>query len=216
MAPAPPQCQLYLKLPAKPSALLQGSLAQALLEAGTLIQCVLLSRGENGDAPADLDETWAERLLGLARARDIACLVDRDVELALRIEADGVHIAADAGVYAAARDRLGPERIIGADCGQDRHRAMVLAELGADYVAFAPRARNQQAKRERDELIAWWAEIFVVPCVAMDVESPDEARLLAALGADFVAPVESLWREPDAAMRLAAFAAALGQARSAA
>lgn len=215
MAPAPPHCRLYLKLPTQPSALLQGSLARALSGGGTLIQCVLLSSGESEDAPTDRDEKWAEQLLGLARAHDIAFLVETDVDLALRIEADGVHIAADAGVYAAARARLGPQRIIGADCGQNRHHAMVLAELGADYVAFAPHAHNQQGKQERDELIAWWSEIFVVPCVAMGVESPDEARLLAGLGADFVAPAESLWQAPDAAERLAAFATAL-QARSAA
>ena len=126
-----------------------------------------------------------------------------------------MHIAADAKIYAAARDRLGPERIIGAACGQNRHHAMVLAELGADYVAFAPDMHNQQAKQECEELIAWWAEIFVVPCVAMGVETPDEARLLAGVGADFIAPAERLWQAPDAALHLAALATAL-QARSAA
>jgi thiamine-phosphate pyrophosphorylase len=176
---------------------------------------VLLSSDASADAAADRDKTWAEQLLALAHAHDIAFLVETDVDLALRIEADGVHIAADADVYAAARDRLGPGRIIGADCGQNRHHAMVLAELGADYVAFAPRAHNQEAKQERNELIAWWAEIFVVPCVAIGVDTPGEARLLAGLGADFVAPAESLWQAPDAAHHLAAFATAL-QARSAA
>jgi thiamine-phosphate pyrophosphorylase len=216
MAPASSHCRLYLKLPAQPSGSLQGSLAAALAEAGTLVQCVLLSSGESEDGPTDRHEKWAEQLLGLAHARDIAFLVETDVDLALRIEADGVQIAADAGAYAAARDRLGPQRIVGVDCGQNRHHAMVLAEFGADYVAFAPHACNQQGNQERDELIAWWSEIFVVPCVAMGVESPDEARSLAVLGADFVAPAESLWQASDAAQRLAAFAEALRQARSAA
>jgi len=51
-------------------------------------------------------------------------------------------------------------------------------------------ARHQLGKRgeeERAGLIAWWAEIFVVPCVAWNVETLEEAANLAALGVDFVA-----------------------------
>jgi thiamine-phosphate pyrophosphorylase len=160
------------------------------------------------------DEAWAEEILQLAHGRNIAVVVADDVELARKIGADGVHIAADASRYAAARDRLGAEAIIGADCGQNRHDAMVLAERGADYVAFE--AHDPQAKPGLAELIAWWAEIFVVPCVALGVSSAEEARELTALGADFVAPADSLWQAPDPANELAAFAEALGQTRNAA
>jgi thiamine-phosphate pyrophosphorylase len=35
-------------------------------------------------------------------------------------------------------------------------------------------------------LISWWSEIFEPPCVAFDVETPDDARELAEAGADFI------------------------------
>ena len=35
-------------------------------------------------------------------------------------------------------------------------------------------------------MIAWWSEIFEVPCVALGVESAAEAGRLAAAGADFI------------------------------
>jgi thiamine-phosphate pyrophosphorylase len=36
-------------------------------------------------------------------------------------------------------------------------------------------------------MIAWWAPLFEVPCVAFDVETGEEAARLAAAGADFLA-----------------------------
>ena len=216
MAQGTPHCRLYLRLPAQLPACIQSSLAQAIAQVGTHAGCVLLCRETGSSDAAPLDETWAEQILHLAHARDIAVLVEGDVELARKIGADGVQVAADAALYARARAGLGAGAIIGVDCGQSRHDAMVLAELGADYVAFEARSHSLPAEQELAELIGWWSEIFVVPCVAFGVESADTARALAALGADFVAPAESLWLAPDATARLAEFAAALGQARNAA
>jgi len=65
-----------------------------------------------------------------------------------------------------------------------------LAEAGADYIAFgAPAHLNGRDKGRvrRDELVAWWAEIFEVPCVAFDVETGEEAERLTRAGAEFVA-----------------------------
>ena len=44
-----------------------------------------------------------------------------------------------------------------------------------------------RAHARRDDLVAWWGEIFEVACVALDVEMPAEAERLARAGADFVA-----------------------------
>jgi thiamine-phosphate pyrophosphorylase len=66
---------------------------------------------------------------------------------------------------------------------------MSLAEAGADYIAFgAPHHLNDRARgrARRDALVAWWGAIFEVPCVALDVESAEEAKALSAAGADFI------------------------------
>jgi thiamine-phosphate pyrophosphorylase len=92
-----------------------------------------------------------------------------------------------------------------------------LAELGADYVAFGPTAAASARDREdRAELIAWWSEIFVVPCVGWNVETPEEAVNLARLGADFVALAPSIWQADDASARIAKIGAGLRESRSAA
>ncbi|WP_252251115.1 thiamine phosphate synthase, partial [Clostridium sp. ZBS13] len=76
----------------------------------------------------------------------------------------------------AAREILGGRAIIGADPGRSRHDAMTLAELGADYMAFGPEGEGDV--EARDELAAWWAEIFEIPCVVLGVATSAEAVAL--------------------------------------
>lgn len=123
----------------------------------------------------------------------IATLISADAALARIVKADGVHLPASKSVAAAyreARDILGTRFIAGVDVGRTRHDAMTLGEEGADYIGFGipPHVEDREtARHRRCELIAWWSEIFEVPCIAFDVETPADAQDLAAAGADFIA-----------------------------
>ena len=210
MAEVKPRCRLYLQLPAQPSAKLEAQLAQALASADAA--CVLLCRD---DAPTD--ESHAGRLLDLIQGRGVACLIEADARLAERLGTDGLHIAADDEAYRKARDLLGESASIGAGCGQSRHDAMRLAELGVDYIAFGPAATSDIGGIDQyAELIAWWSEIFVVPCVAWNVDSPEDAARLAALGADFVAPSNRIWRDDSVVSLIATIDSAIRHVRRAA
>ncbi len=127
------------------------------------------------------------------QALGIATLIAGDAALARVVKADGVHIPASkaaAATYREAREILGTRFIVGIDAGRTRHDAMTVGEEGADYVAFGIPAHvedRQTARARRLELIAWWSEIFEIPCIACDVETPEEAGSLAAAGADFIA-----------------------------
>jgi thiamine-phosphate pyrophosphorylase len=210
MAEAAPRCRLYLTLPATPLPTAEASLTE-VIEAVD-VACVLLCQ----DA-AEPDPAFDLRLRELTLARDVALLVENDAARAKRIGADGVHLPADAALYGQAREHLGQRAIVGVGCTKSRHEAMLLAELGADYVAFGPTAAaSDRETEERAGLIAWWSEIFVVPCVAWNVETPEEAANLARLGADFVALSPSIWQAEDAAARIAKIGAGLREARSAA
>jgi thiamine-phosphate pyrophosphorylase len=210
MAEVKPRCRLYLQLPAQPSAKLEAQLAQALASADAA--CVLLCRD---DAPTD--ESHAGRLLDLIQGRGVACLIETDARLAERLGADGLHIEANDDAYREGRDLLGETASIGAGCGQRRHDAMRLAELGADYIAFGPAAASDIDEIDHyAELIAWWSEIFVVPCVAWNVDSPEDAAKLATLGADFVAPSTRIWRDDSVVSLIAAIDSAIRHVRRAA
>jgi thiamine-phosphate pyrophosphorylase len=144
-------------------------------------------------AGGTLDASAARPLVDAAQKESVAALIAGDAQLARTLRADGVHLGAVknlADAYAEARGMLGRVGIVGVDPGISRHDAMTLAENGADYLAFgAPLHLNDQAKARirRDELIGWWAEIFEAPCVAFDVETPEEAEALSRAGADFIA-----------------------------
>ena len=196
MAELKHRCSLYFQFPAQPSATLEAQLAQAL--ATTDAACVLLC----GDG-APIDEDHAGRLIDLVQASGLACLVENDAALAERLGADGLHLDANAETYTAARKLLGESANLGVLCGLERHDAMQMAELGADYVAFGPKAESIiDAIDQYADLIAWWAEIFVVPCVAWNVETAEQAAKFAALGADFVAPSARIWHGDDALRRI--------------
>jgi thiamine-phosphate pyrophosphorylase len=135
-------------------------------------------------------------LAGLIRTiqnANAAAMILSDATLAREAGADGVHLPPSKSAeeaYAAARDVAGSRAIVGADAGRSRHDAMTLGELGADYIGFGIPARveDRDTARERQlNLIAWWSEIFEVPCVAFDVETPEHASRLIAAGADFIA-----------------------------
>ena len=137
-------------------------------------------------AGGTLDVASARPLVELAQKAGAAALIADDADLARTLRADGVHLSpsADAAeAYETARSILGGRFIVGADTGGSRDDAMTLAEIGADYVAFAPIEGDTAA---RDELCEWWAEIFEIPCVGLDVGSPDEAVALQAVRCDFV------------------------------
>jgi thiamine-phosphate pyrophosphorylase len=206
MADAKPQCRLYLQVPALITARHESQISRAL--AATSTACVLLCN--NGK---DAQEVPADRLIDVIQGAGIACLMD-DIERAERLGADGVHIAADLETYARARAVLGESANIGAGCGSSRHAAMQLAEAGADYVAFGPEDGSVDAIDQYAELIVWWSEVFVVPCVAWNVDSPSNAEVFARAGADFVAPSRTIWQDDNAATIIAEIDGAIRRVRS--
>jgi thiamine-phosphate pyrophosphorylase len=202
-----PHCRLYAVIEAGDGA---RDLLAAALQAADLAS-VLIAAPSGTALRAD----EARALVELAQKAGAAALVAGDATLAHELRADGVHLAAlkdSVGAYAAARAVLGARAIVGVDPGLSRHDAMSLAEAGADYVAFGAPAHlkdRDKARIRRDDLVAWWGEIFEVPCVAFDVETPPEAAGLARAGADFVAVRLEPGSPSLAAERLAAIAEAL-------
>lgn len=127
----------------------------------------------------------AKTLVEMAQKAGAAAIIADDARLARTLRADGVHLTWSIELedrYEEARDLLGTHVSVGVEAGNTRHDAMSLGEAGADYVAFGSAIGAEQ----RREMIAWWSEIFEVPCVALGVENAAEAGRLAAAGADFI------------------------------
>ncbi len=203
------RCQLYLVVESDDGA--PARLAAAL---GAADVATVLIRAPEGRA---LEAAAAKPLVEIARRSGVAALVAGDAAFVRASGADGVHLGSSKNAlaeYQAARAALGAEKIIGIEAGISRHDAMTLAEAGAEYVAFAAPAHlkdRDKGRERRNEFVAWWGDIFQVPCVAFDVETAAEAEWLAQAGADFVAVTLSAGLSPaDAEAFVVAIAGAIG------
>jgi thiamine-phosphate pyrophosphorylase len=200
--------RLYL---ATPQAFEPAAFADALamaLDAGG-VACVRLDIA-GGEAAI---RAAAAALKPVCAAREVALTLAEHPRLARELGLDGVHLR-EGGPAAvkAARALLGEEAIVGAWAGASRHRGMLAAEAGADYVALGPvRAGALGDGAEADaELFSWWAEIIETPCVAEGGLTPEIAAALAGT-ADFFAPRASVWEHPGGpAAGVRAYRAALG------
>ncbi len=79
----------------------------------------------------------AEKLLPLCRAAGVPFILNDFPELAAAIDADGVHIGQDDGPLSAAREIVGPGKIIGRSTHSLDQARAALAE-GFDYIGFGP------------------------------------------------------------------------------
>lgn len=64
-------------------------------------------------------------------------LINERVDVALAVEADGVHIGADSLPIYKVRRLLGERRLIGVSC-HNQVQAITAQELGADFITFGP------------------------------------------------------------------------------
>jgi thiamine-phosphate pyrophosphorylase len=145
----------------------------------------------NKSAASALRREQARALAKLCALRGALFIVNDDVDIALEVEADGVHIGEDDGGIARARTMLGPERLIGVSCYNEWERAQSAIDAGADYVAFGsffPSATKPGARRA-DPALLMEASSLPVPVVAIGgITSANAAKLIDA-GAAAVAVI---------------------------
>ena len=151
----------------------------------------------------------AEGLLAICRPHGVPLIINDDVDLALAVGADGVHVGRDDEGLGDARDRLGDGAIIGVSCYDEAERALAAARAGADYVAFGsffPSVTKPGAVRATTELVTAVRPRIEVPIVAIGGITADNAPPLLAAGVDMLAIVNAIFGAPDiarAARRLA-------------
>jgi thiamine-phosphate pyrophosphorylase len=126
-------------------------------------------------------------LAPVAQEKGAALMLDGHPEIVARAGADGAHLAG-IDAFTAALATLKPARIAGCGALATRHDAMLAAQAGADYVMFGEpdRSGRRPSFEAITERVAWWAEVFEVPCVGF-AAALEEVGPLAAAGADFVA-----------------------------
>jgi thiamine-phosphate pyrophosphorylase len=135
----------------------------------------------------------AEAFWAVTSKTGAVLLLEDRADLVEKTKADGAHLS-NFPEQPALFKSLKPRYIAGAGGLASRHDAMTAGEAGADYVMFGDPAKGRRPSFEAIvERVAWWAEIFEVPCVA-HAASIEEIPALVHAGADFIALDEAVWR----------------------
>lgn len=188
----PDRCRLYLITPPK---LEPKAFAEALkraLGAGDVASLQLRLK----DVGDDEIRRAAETLMPIAQGADVAFILNDRPDLAKALGCDGVHVGQEDVSYVEARAIVGAHTIVGVTCHDSRHLAMEAAEAGADYVAFGaffPTTTKETKTHADIELLRWWSDLMVVPCVAIGGITVENAKPLVEAGADFLAVSSGVW-----------------------
>ena len=148
-----------------------------------------------------------EILLPVTQRSGAAFILNDRPDLAAKLGADGVHVGQEDASYADARAAMRANRIVGVTCHDSRHLGIEAAEAGADYVAFGaffPTGTKDAKTRAEPELLRWWADVMVVPSVAIGGITVANCAPLIEAGADFLAVASGVWdypTGPDAAVK---------------
>lgn len=186
------RCRLYLISPPKFEAKPFADALKRALDAGDVASFQLRLK----DVPDDEIRRAVDVLMPVAQKRDVAFILNDRPDLAHALGCDGVHIGQDDASYAEARVTVGKNAIVGVTCHDSRHLAIEAAEAGADYVAFGaffPTATKEAKSHAEPEILQWWAEMMVVPQVAIGGITTENAAPLVEAGADFLAVSAGVW-----------------------
>ncbi|MCI5050189.1 MAG: thiamine phosphate synthase [Rickettsiales bacterium] len=146
----------------------------------------------------------ARVLRDICRESEVAFIINDHADIAAEVAADGVHLGQDDLAEFSvekARELLGPDSVIGVSCHDSSHLAMTAGEQGADYVAFGAfhptKSKSPEALAKygtpSTELLEWWFEYTVLPCVAIGGMTPENCQPMVTAGADFIAAITAIW-----------------------
>ena len=152
-----------------------------------------------------------EHALGLAAVCEkfgAIFIVNDDVDLALDVDADGVHLGKADGAIVKARARMGPKRLLGASCYDDLALATAAHQAGADHLAFGSVFASSTKPGARRAPLGLFSEAksLGLPMVAIGGVTHQNAATVIAAGAHAVAVIADLFDAPDIRARAAQFA----------
>lgn len=167
-----------------------------MLTQQVLISGVQLIQYRNKIADNALKLEQAALLSTLCYEFNTPLIINDDLDLAIKVGADGVHLGAEDITVVEARRRLGPGKIIGASCYNKLRYAIEAENYGADYVAFGSfyiSSTKPGAVSAPINLLRKAKQYLQIPVVAIGGIDSENIIELAYKGADAVAVSSSIF-----------------------
>ncbi|MGN1350262.1 MAG: thiamine phosphate synthase [Anaerovoracaceae bacterium] len=186
---------------------LEEQVEEALKGGATFVQI----REKHLDYEAFRQEALA--LQALCRRYQVPFVVNDNVQLALEIGADGVHVGQDDMEAGAVREKLGPDKILGVSA-QTVEQALRAQERGADYLgvgAVFPTSSKDDASEVSFETLKAICQAVSIPVVAIGGITRENLRSLAGSGMAGIAVISALFGQENIAEAAAALKKITGE-----
>ena len=154
-------------------------------------------REKHLDADAFLEE--AVELKELCHRYHVPFVINDNVEIALKMDADGVHVGQSDMEAGNVREKLGPDKIIGVSA-QTVEQAVLAEQRGADYLgvgAVFPTGSKDDADDVSHETLKAICEAVSIPVIAIGGISRNNVMELAGSGICGIAVISAIFAQPD-------------------
>lgn len=141
----------------------------------------------------------AIRLRDLCRQYRSLFIVNDEIDMALALDSDGVHIGQQDFPLDLTRNLMGPEKIIGVST-HSFQQATEAESGGADYIGFGSvfsTASKENTDRVGLETLKLIRDEVSIPVFAIGGISPTNVSSIFGAGASGIAVISSIWDEPS-------------------
>ena len=172
---------------------LESQVEKALKGGATFVQL----REKELDEAEFLEE--AKKLKMLCRKYQVPFVINDNVDIALKMDADGVHVGQSDMEAGKVREKLGPDKIIGVSA-QTVEQAVLAEKRGADYLGvgavFHTDSKADVAEVSRETLKAI-CDAVDIPVIAIGGISKENVSELAGTGICGIAVISAIFAEKD-------------------
>lgn len=141
----------------------------------------------------------AKDLQALCREYNVPFIINDNVDIALAMDADGVHVGQSDMEAGDVRAKLGPDKIIGVSA-QTVEQAILAEKHGADYLgvgAVFPTGSKDDAAEVPHETLKAICEAVSIPVIAIGGITQENVYTLAGSGICGIAVISAIYAQPD-------------------
>ena len=147
------------------------------------------------DKVSDSGELYENALILRQICKDITFLINDRIDVAMAVNADGVHIGQNDFPYDVARKMLGKDKIIGVTV-HTVEEALHAEKIGADYLGVSP-IYSTQTKHDAgapggSNLIRQVKKVCSLPIAAIGGITLDNAQEVVDAGADMICAISAV------------------------
>lgn len=141
----------------------------------------------------------AKEIKELCRRYHVPFVINDNVDIALAMDADGVHVGQSDMEAGSVREKLGSDKIIGVSA-QTVEQAVLAQQRGADYLgvgAVFPTGSKDDAVEVSHDTLRAICEAVDIPVIAIGGISAENVKELAGSGICGIAVISAIFAQPD-------------------